>query len=215
MKKHFFTGLIILMPLASTFFIIDFIVTFLTKPFMGLAYHLLKRYQILSKGFFIFSPDQILRYTSQLCILVVLFISILVLGILTRLFIINWMINFGEKLLHRLPIVKTIYKTTKEIVSNIFNQKKRSFQQVVLVNFPGHQIYAIGFLSEKAPKECAQKISEELISVFIPTSPNPATGFIIMYKQENIISLHMKPEEAIKYIVSCGIVVPQREGETE
>ncbi|MBM3193088.1 MAG: DUF502 domain-containing protein [Chlamydiae bacterium] len=212
MKKYFLTGVILLLPIALTLAIIAFVVNFLTKPFMGVVAHILSSYQIANKGFLIFSPEQTLRYTSQLIILVCLFLVILTLGMLARYVFIKWIFLIGEKILHKLPLVNKVYKTTKDIVTHLFSHGKNTFRKVVLVPFPGHDIYAIGLLSEDAPKECSEKIGEELLSVFVATAPNPATGFVIMYKKSDLIFLDMKPEDAIKYIVSCGVVTPELNG---
>jgi uncharacterized membrane protein len=212
MKKYFLTGVIILLPLALTLAIIAFVVNFLTKPFMGVVAHLLSTYSIANKGFLIFSPEQTLKYTSELIILICLFLVILTLGMLARWVFISWIINLGEKILHKLPLVNKVYKTTKDIVTNLFSGGKNTFRKVVLVPFPGHGIYAIGLLSEEAPKECSEKTGAELVSVFVATAPNPATGFVVMYKKSELIHLDMRPEDAIKYIVSCGVVTPEHKG---
>ena len=209
MKKYFLTGLIILLPLVLTIAILSFVVNFLTKPFMGFVAHILSNYKIVNTGFFIFSPEQTLRYSSQLLILISLLV---LLGMLARWVFIRWLFSLGEKILHRLPFVNKVYKTTKDIITNLFNQGKNTFRQVVLVPFPGPGVYAIGLLSEAAPKECSEKLKHELLSVFVATAPNPATGFVVMYPRKDIIFLKMKPEDAIKYIVSCGVVTPEREG---
>ena len=211
MKKCFLTGLIILLPLVLTLAIFGFIVNFLTKPFMGMVAHILSNYKIVNTGFFIFSPEQVLRYSSQLIILICLLLSIALLGMLARWVFIRWILVLGEKVLHRLPLINTVYKTTKDIITHLFNQGSSTFQQVVLVPFPGPDIYAIGLLSEAAPKECSDKIGEEMLSVFIATAPNPATGFVVIYRKRDIIYLDMKPEDAIKYVVSCGVVTPEIE----
>lgn len=178
---------------------------------MGFVAHFLSKYQIANTGFFVFSPEQTIRHLSQLIILICLFLAILILGMLARWVFIRWIILFGEKILHKLPLVNKVYKTTKDIITHLFNQGKNTFRQVVLVPFPGPDIYAIGLLSEHAPKECSEKIGEEMFSVFVATAPNPATGFTVIYKKSDIIFLDMKPEDAIKYIVSCGVVIPETE----
>lgn len=212
MKKYFLTGVILLLPLALTLAIIAFVVNLLTKPFMGVVAHILSSNQVVNKGFIIFSPEQTIRYTSQLIILVCLFVAILTLGWLARWVFIKWIIVLGEKILHKLPLVNKVYKTTKDIVTHLFSQGKNTFRKVVLVPFPNKDIYAIGLLSEDAPKECSDKIGEELVSVFVATAPNPATGFVIMYKKSDLVYLDMRPEDAIKYIVSCGVVTPEMSG---
>ena len=209
MKKSFLTGLIILLPLVLTLAIFGFIVNFLTKPFMGMVAKVLSNWKIANTGFFILSPEQTLRYVSHLIILVCLLLGIVALGMLARWVFFRWILRLGEKILHRLPLINTVYKTTKDIIVHLFNQGKNSFRQVVLVPFPGPDVYAIGLLSEDAPKECSEKIGEEMLSVFVATAPNPATGFVVMYKRKDMIFLDMKPEDAIKYVVSCGVVTPE------
>ncbi len=209
MKKYFLTGLIILLPLALTLTIIAFVVNFLTKPFMGVVAHLLSKSEIVNKGLLIFSPEQTIRYTSQLIILACLFLAITTLGMLARWVFFRWIIVLGEKILHKLPLINKVYKTTKDIVTQLFSQGKNTFRTVVLVPFPGPGIYAIGLLSEPAPKECSEKTGGKKYSVFVATAPNPATGFVIMYNESDLIFLDMKPEDAIKYIVSCGVVTPE------
>ena len=176
---------------------------------MGVVAHLLSSYQIVNKGFLIFSPDQTVRYASQLIILVCLFLAITTLGMLARWVFFRWIIMLGEKILHRLPLVNKVYKTTKDIVNQLFGHGKTTFRKVVLVPFPGKDMFAIGLLSGEGPKESSEKLAEEMFSVFVPTAPNPATGFVIMYKKSDLIYLDMRPEAAIKYIVSCGVVTPE------
>jgi len=211
MKRQLLTGLILLLPIAVTLAILAFIIDFLTKPFMGIVSHFLAKSAFATKGILFLSPDQTLRYASQLIILICLITVIWVLGAIARHFIVNALIQFGDNILHRLPLINKIYKTVKEIINTLFGQGKNSFQQVVMVPFPENGIYCLGFLSEIAPTNCSNKTQTQLHSVFIPTAPNPATGFIVMYNASDIIFLDMKVEEALKYIVSCGMVATQEE----
>lgn len=211
MKRYLLTGLIILLPLAVTIAIIGFIVNFLTKPFMGIVSHFLSQTDIGIRGFLIFSPHQTLKYGSQLIILVGLFLAILLLGMVARWYLVKWFILLGERILHKLPLVNKIYRTTKDIITHLFGQGKNTFKQVVMVPFPTEGIYCIGLLSQVAPKVCSEAAKTDMISVFVPTAPNPTTGFTIMYPIHEIKYLNMRPEEAVKYIVSCGMVTPLEE----
>ncbi len=208
MKKYLLTGLILLLPLAVTIAIIAFVVNFLTKPFMGIVSHFLKQTPLANESFFIFSPEQMLQLSSQLIILVCLFLLILFLGMIARWYLVHWLIQVSERILHRLPLVNKVYKASKEIINSFLGQGKSTFKQVVMVPFPGNGIYCLGLLSEKAPVECRERSNLQLYSVFIPTAPNPTNGFTIMFKEEEIHFMEMKPEDAIKYIVSCGTVAP-------
>ncbi|MCH9621105.1 MAG: hypothetical protein S4CHLAM20_05210 [Chlamydiia bacterium] len=209
MKKYFFTGLVLLLPIVVTLMIITFVVRTLTHPFMGFVSHFITQYNLGDKSALLPGGEKLLIISSQLVILVCLFVFILLLGMIARWFFVHWLIRFGEYIVHRLPLVNKVYKTSKEIVSHLFGQDKKSFKQVVLVPFPREGIYTIGFLSEKAPKEINDETQSEMISVFVPTTPNPTTGFTVIYKVKDIYYLKMKPEAAIKFIVSCGIVHPE------
>jgi uncharacterized membrane protein len=209
MKKYFITGLVILLPLAVTIAVVGFIVNFLTLPFMGMISSLVAKYHIADNGFLFLSSEQAIRYMSKILILILLFVLTIVLGIMTRTIIIRAAFGLGDKVLHRIPLVNTVYKTTQEIIKTLFSADKNSFQQVVMVPFPRPDVYAIGLISRNSPKACSQKAGHDLISVLIPTTPNPTTGFLLMYKQDDLIYLDMKPEDAIKYIVSCGVIVPE------
>jgi len=209
MKKYFITGLVILLPLAVTIAIVLFIVNFLTTPFMGMVSSFLKEFDILNKGFLFLSPDQVVKYGSKLLILLCLFLFTLLLGLIARWFFFKTFLNLSDKILHRIPLINKVYKTTQEIINTIFVTDKTAFKQVVMVPFPKQGTYAMGLIAKESPKICSDRAGVELFSVLIPTTPNPTTGFLIMYKKEDIIMLDLKPETAIKYVVSCGVITPE------
>jgi uncharacterized membrane protein len=209
MKKHFITGLVILLPLVVTIAVVVFLVNFLTQPFIGVVSAVLAKLNIINRGFLFLTPEQLLRYGSKLIILILLFLFTVGLGMITRWFFINAMFRLGDKVLHRIPIVNTVYKTTQDIIKTLFVSDKKSFQQVVMVPFPRPDVFVLGLISRESPQVCANAAGEDLVSVLIPTTPNPTTGFLLMYKRADLIIVDMKPEEAIKYIVSCGVIIPE------
>ncbi|MCB1071890.1 MAG: DUF502 domain-containing protein [Chlamydiia bacterium] len=215
MKKYFITGLVILLPLAVTIAIVVFTVNFLTKPFIGLVSELLKDFGILNKGFLFLTQEQVVLYGSKLLILICLFLFTLLLGVIARWFFFKALLNLSDKVLHRIPLVNKVYKTTQEIIKTIFVTDKSSFKQVVMVPFPKPGTYVMGLISRESPKVCSEKSGSELYSVLVPTTPNPTTGFLLMYKKEEIIFLDLKPEHAIKYIVSCGVITPEHQVKLE
>lgn len=209
MKKYFLTGLIILLPLIVTIMVITFLVNFLTQPFIGMVSTFFSHFQIINKGFLFLSPEQLIRYSSQFIIILLLFFLTIAIGVITRSIFINSVIKMGDRIIHRIPIIKTVYKTTQDIINTLFASDKNSFKQVVLVPFPRDGIYVLGLVARESPSVCSKATEEELISVLIPTTPNPTTGYLLMYKKADLIPVDMKPEEAIKYIVSCGVIVPE------
>lgn len=208
MKKHFITGLVILLPLTVTILVLAFVIRFLTLPFIGLVTTFLARFNIVNRGFLFLSPEQVLKYSSQFLILITLFLFTLALGMVTRWFFIKALIRLGDKILHRIPIVNTVYKTTQEIIKTLFVTDKNSFKQVVMAPYPYPGTYMLGLIAREAPDVCSKAVNDELISVLIPTTPNPTTGFLVMYRKSELVFIDMKPEDAIKSIVSCGVIHP-------
>ncbi len=209
MKKYFITGLVILLPLAVTIAIVIFVVNFLTQPFIGFTSNFLSNFNSLNRDILFLKPEHVIRYGAQLLILICLFLFTLLLGMLARWFFIKSIISLSDRLLHRIPIVNKVYKTTQEIIKTIFVTDKSSFKQVVMVPFPNESAYVIGLISRDSPAICSKEAGADLVSVLIPTTPNPTTGFLLMYDKNKIINLDMTPEQAIKYIVSCGVITPE------
>lgn len=208
LKTYFITGLVILLPLAVTLMILSFVINFLTQPFMGVISSILEHFHLADDGLFFLSPEQVLRYLSKFLILVLLLGITLLIGMITKSLIIRTAFNIGDNLLHKIPLVNTVYKTTKDIIKTVFVSDKNSFKQVVMVPFPRKDVYAIGLISRDSPSTCSSAVGSDLVSVLIPTTPNPTTGFLLMFKREDLILIDMKPEDAIKYVVSCGVIVP-------
>ncbi len=208
MKKHFITGLVILLPLVITIAVVIFLVNFLTEPFTGMVSSILAQLHIVNTGFLFLSPEQLLSYGSKLIILILLFLVTVSIGIIARWFFIHSLLKLGDKILHRIPIVNTVYKTTKDIINTLFVSDKNTFKQVVMVPFPRADVFVLGLIARESPRVCSQAVGQDLISVFVPTTPNPTTGFLLMFRQSELIPIDMKPEDAIKYIVSCGVIVP-------
>lgn len=209
MKKHFITGLVILLPLAVTIAVVIFLVNFLTEPFIGVVSAILSKLNIINRGFLFLSPEQLLRYGSKVIILILLFLITVGLGMITRWFLINTLFRLGDRILHRIPIVNTVYKTTQDIIKTLFVSDKNSFKQVVMVPFPRADVFVIGLISRDSPAVCSSAVGEDLVSVLVPTTPNPTTGFLLMFRRSELIPIDMKPEEAIKYVVSCGVIIPE------
>jgi len=209
MKKYFITGLVILLPLALTVAIIAFIVNFLTKPFIGMVSSYLMKFHFVNRGFLFLSPEQLIRYGSQLIILVGIFFIMVLIGMFARWFFVKSLIGLSDNILHRIPLVNKVYKTTQEIIRTLFSKDKNSFRQVVMAPFPHSNAYVLGLVSRESPQICEDKVGADLMSILVPTTPNPTTGFLLMYKKEDLIYLDLRPEDAIKYIVSCGVITPE------
>ena len=208
MKKHFITGLVILLPLVITIAVVIFLVNFLTQPFVGIVSGALAKLHIVNHGFLFLTPEKLLIYGSKLIILILLFACTVLLGIVARWFLIHTLFRLGDRVLHRIPVVNTVYKTTQDIINTLFVSDKNSFKQVVMVPFPRADVFVLGLIARDSPKICSQAAGNDLVSVFVPTTPNPTTGFLLKFKQADLIPIDMKPEDANKYIDSCGVIIP-------
>jgi uncharacterized membrane protein len=108
----------------------------------------------------------------------------------------------------KIPFVRTIYRTCQDVIKTIFTSKTNSFKQVVLVKFPNPNTYSLGFLTGDQMPGFQDCVHGSGITVFIPTTPNPTSGFLMMYKREDVLYLDMKVEDAFKFIISCGVITP-------
>jgi uncharacterized membrane protein len=205
MKKYFFAGLVTLLPLAVTFWVIHFIVRFLTQPFQGVVVSFLNSFP----GFAGHVPMGAARIISEILILIILFLFILVFGFVARRYFFHQLLKFGDAILYKIPLVNKVYKTSKDIVQSLFNTSSKPFKQVVLLHFPYQGAYCLGLISSDAPATCTDSLDSDMVSVFIPTTPNPTTGYLVMCRRTDLIYLKMKSEDAIKYVVSCAVIQPE------
>lgn len=208
MKKYFITGLVILLPLALTIAIVVFIFNLLTVPFLGIVQAVFDHYHLLEKGFLLLNAEQIQNLVAKLLILVSLFFIVIGLGFIARWFFFKAFIKFAEYVVKRIPLVSSIYKTCQDVIKTIFTSKTKSFKQVVLVRFPHPNTYSIGLITREELPSLSNTSHADAVAVFVPTTPNPTSGFLVMFKPEDLIYLDMKVEDAFKYIISCGVISP-------
>jgi uncharacterized membrane protein len=138
-------------------------------------------------------------------------VFIFLLGIIARWFFVKSLINLANKILSKIPLVKTIYKSLKDIISSFIAQERKAFTKTAMVAFPSDSSYCVGFESGDIPKQCQDKVKEKLKSVFLPTAPHPISGYLIMAPEDKVHSIDMTNEEAVKFTVSCGLIIPEEE----
>lgn len=205
MKKYFLTGLVVLLPVSLTFVIVLFFINTLTTPFVGGVKAVLAYYNILNNGFLFLSADQMQILLSQVLILLLLFVLISTVGWVARWVLFNYFLGIWQRMINRIPLIRTIYNTTQELINNVFASKSKSFKQVVMVPFPTNDLYGIGFVAKEEIADILGK-EKKLTAVFLPTTPNPTSGFIILYNDDEVVYIDMKVEEALSYIMTCGMV---------
>ena len=195
-KKHLVTGLVVLLPIALTFWIISFIIRFFTTPFLGIAEAILRAIGLEK----ITHSPEVMQFASEVLVLVFLFIILVVIGAFARHFFFTFLMGISDRILHRIPIVSSVYKTSQELIQTIMTTNNKSFKQVVLVPFPTDDSWSIGLVTRD------DTVLDEFLSVYVPTTPNPTSGYLIMYKKSKVIPLDMNVEEALRYVISLGVL---------
>ncbi len=135
-------------------------------------------------------------------------IVITLIGALAAGFFGRWLIRMGENILNRMPVVRTIYGASKQILETILTTQSNAFREVVLVEYPRKDLWVVGFVTGNTEGEVGRKISDDTVNVFIPTTPNPTSGFLLFCPKKDLIYLDMGVEDAVKLVVSGGIVTP-------
>lgn len=190
LRRHFIAGALIAAPLILTYVLLKFLfeaIDGILSPFLTHA----------------------LGYTVPGLGLVTTILLLILTGMVTRSFIGASLFRKGEKLLVSFPIVRTIYTSAKQLVEGVSLPQKRSFKQVALVEYPRRGIYALSFIVNRPALEHDGK-SRDMICLFIPSTPTPISGIVILSPPEDVILLEMSVEEGIKFLVSGGIMTPER-----
>jgi uncharacterized membrane protein len=140
--------------------------------------------------------------------LILVVIIILIVGLLTKSIIGGKIVRLGEHIVDRIPIVRIIYTGVKQLLEAFFMQKKDAFKRVALLEYPRRGIYVIGFITGESKGEVQTKTNKKMINVFVPTTPNPTSGFYILIPEDELTILNMTVEDAFKLIISGGIFTP-------
>jgi uncharacterized membrane protein len=194
MKRYFITGLLIWAPLGITLWVLSFILGMMDQSIMLLPNAWQPRALV---GFNIPGVGAVMT-------LLVVFIT----GLLTANFIGQRLVRWWEALLHRIPVVRSIYQSVKQISDTVFSPSGQAFRQAVLVQYPRQGSWTIGFLTGTPGGEIADRLGDNMVSLYVPTTPNPTSGFFLMVPKSDVLELDMSVEDALKYLISMGVVAP-------
>ena len=197
LRKYLIAGLLVWLPLAATIFVIRLLITLMDRTILLIPPE--------------FRPENVLGFSIPGFGVIVGIFILLVTGMFAANLFGRRLVTFWESILSRIPLVRSIYSSVKQVTETIFSDNNRSFRKAVLVEFPRQGVWSVGFLSNRGMQKAIDATGQELISVFVSTTPNPTTGFIMMVPASEVIELDMTIEEAFKYIISMGVVVPDAE----
>jgi uncharacterized membrane protein len=200
-RNYFLTGLVVAGPLAITAWLIWSIITWaddFVRPLIPPPYR----------------PESYLPWPIPGTGLIISFVVLTLLGFLTANLVGRTLVELGESLLNRMPIVRPVYNTMKQVFESLFSKTGSSFRKVALVEFPGPGMWSLVLLSQPPSADLAKKLPQgEYISAFMPCTPNPTTGFFFYVKRKELIELDMSVEHAMTLLISAGMVQPDAEAQ--
>ncbi len=199
-RRAFLSGVVLLAPLGITFFVFNWLVLKIGGSFKTKVFFFIPR-DVVS------DPKLALFWNVTATLIVVFLVTLL--GFLSRYFVAKYLWSIGERILNNLPVVNTVYTSVKQIIGTFSSQNRAVFQKVVLIEFPRKGTFAIGFLTSNSKGEIRNKIDMPLRNIFVPTTPNPTSGFLVMLPVEDVRELDMSVGEGMKFIISGGAVAPE------
>lgn len=194
MKKYFITGLLIWIPLTITFMVLAWIVSTLDQIITWLPNEA--------------QPTAVFGFNIPGFGVLMSLLIILVTGLVTANVLGQKLVQLWEAILARIPVVKSIYYSVKQVSDTLFSSSGQAFRKALLVQYPREGAWTIAFLTGKPGGDAAKHLSGDYVSVYVPTTPNPTSGFFLMLPRQDVIELDMSVDEALKYIISMGVVSP-------
>lgn len=195
LRNYLLTGVLITGPILVTFYLAWTFVTFVDDAVTAL---------IPAK----YNPETYLRFSLPGFGLLIVVLVLIFVGMFAANFMGRFFVNLSDRILNRMPFLRGIYSATKQIMETVFAKQSKAFRDVVLVEYPRRGMWVIGFVTGKTKGEVQNSIKHELLNIFIPTTPNPTSGFLIFIPVEDVYPVQMTVEEGLKLVISGGIVAP-------
>ena len=194
LRRYLVAGLLVWIPLGVTIFILKVLIDLMDKTLLLIP----EQYR----------PEEWLGFTIPGLGLILTLLVLLVTGVLAANIVGRSMVGLWESLLDRIPVVRSVYSAVKNFTEIVFSGSGQSFKKVLLIEYPRKGIYSLAFQTATNLGEVQGRMGEEMICTFVPTTPNPTSGYIIIVPKKDVIELDMEIDEALKMIISLGVVVP-------
>jgi uncharacterized membrane protein len=194
-KRYFITGLLILVPLVITGWVLSMIISTLDQSL-----------RLLPEGM---HPENLVGFAIPGAGAVLTLAIILLTGLLTTNFIGQKLVVWSEKILARIPVVNSVYHSVKQVSDTLFSPNGNAFRKALLIRYPHEGSWTIAFQTGHPGGDIINHLDGEHVSVYVPTTPNPTSGFFLMLPSKDVVELEMTVDEALKYIISMGVVAPQ------
>lgn len=196
LRAYFLAGVLITAPISITFYLAWLFINFVDSKVTPL---------IPAK----YNPETYLPFATPGLGLVIVFVVLTLIGALTAGFVGRLYLRTSERVLNRMPVIRGIYGAIKQILETVLAQQSNAFREAVLVEYPRRGIWAIAFITGRTEGEVQNITEEECINIFLPTTPNPTSGFLLFVPKKELTPLSMSVEEALKMVISGGIVTPE------
>lgn len=194
LRSYLLAGLVVWLPILITIGVLRFIIDLLDNTLALIP----KAYQ----------PEQLIGHHIPGLGVILSLVILLTTGIIATNYFGQRLVGWGESILSRIPLVRSIYKTVKQVINAVLSTNSEAFRKVVLIEYPRKGLWSIAFQTGTANTAINNKTKDEMISIFIPTTPNPTSGFLMMVPRNDIIELDMSIDEALKFIISLGVMPP-------
>jgi uncharacterized membrane protein len=201
LRGRFLAGMVIAAPIAITFFVLQFLINFIDNRVKPLLPPIIQ-------------PETYTNIAIPGFGVIVMIVALTILGAVTTNLLGRSVVRGADRLLSSVPIVRNVYAAFKQLIEVLTNNQQASYDRVVMVEYPKVGSWCIGFVSSNAKGEIAHRLGDDFIGVFVPTTPNPTSGFLIYVRESECIEMKMSIEDGAKMILSAGLVVPEHGEET-
>ena len=194
LRRYIIAGILVWLPIGVTIFLVRILIGLLDRTLVLIP----QKYQ----------PEELLGFAIPGLGILLTIIILLVTGVLAANIVGRSMVGLWESMLERIPVVRSVYSGAKNFAEMVFSDSSQSFKKVLLIEYPRKGLYSLAFQTSSALGEVQGRTGEEVICTFVPTTPNPTSGFIIIVPRKDVIELDMDVDEALKMIISLGVVIP-------
>lgn len=195
LQKYLIAGLLVWLPIVVTVLLFRFLITLMDQTLILLPSQI--------------RPEAVIGFKLPGLGLILTLLVLIITGIFAANFVGKSMVNFGEKIFKKIPIVRSVYSAAKNFADIVFSDTGQSFKKVLLIQYPRKGVYSLAFQTSTNLGEVQKKTGSDVVCTFVPTTPNPTSGFIIILPKADVIEMDMEVDEAFKMIVSLGVVVPE------
>jgi uncharacterized membrane protein len=195
LRRYLVAGLLVWVPLGATILIFGLLLDWIDR----LLFLIPQAYR----------PEELLGFRIPGLGAIVAFVVLFLTGVLAANFVGNRLVGWFEALLHRIPLVRSVYGAVKNFASVVLSERGKSFKKVLLIEYPRKGVYRVALQTSEDVREIQAVTGKDVVTAFVPTTPNASSGFIVFVPREDVIELSMSVEEALKMIISLGVVVPE------